>query len=100
MPHVELTAWTCHVREIRSDGIPGAKKELLKNCFVCQAVCVTLILLFDLNLNFQQWDPELARVAQKWADQCTNVDYKGDQKRRDPVLFHDTHAHRKTREYS
>ena len=39
-------------------------------------------------------------MAQKWADQCTNVDYKGDQKRRDPVLFHDTHAHRKTRELS
>ena len=53
VPHVELTVWKCHVRvplcEIRSDGMPGAKKELLKNCFVCQAVCVTLILLFDLN---------------------------------------------------
>ena len=22
------------------------------------------------------WDDELARVAQKWADQCANVDYK------------------------
>ena len=46
----------------------------------------------------QQWDPELARVAQKWADQCSNVDYKNDQKRKDPVLFHDSHAYRKTRE--
>ena len=43
----------------------------------------------------QQWDPELARVAQKWADQCANVDYKGDIKRKDPLLFHDEHAHRK-----
>lgn len=41
-----------------------------------------------------QWDPELARVAQKWADQCANVDYKGDFKRKDPYLFHDKHAHR------
>ena len=49
------------------------------------------------KISLQQWDPELARVAQKWADQCTNVDYKNDQKRKDPVLFHDTHAHRKTR---
>jgi hypothetical protein len=23
------------------------------------------------------WDDELARVAQKWADQCADVDYKG-----------------------
>ena len=45
--------------------------------------------------NFQQWDPELARVAQKWADQCVDVDYRGDKKRKDPFLFHDEHSHRK-----
>ena len=43
-----------------------------------------------------QWDPELARVAQKWADQCVNVDYRGDKKRKDPHLFHDKHGQRKT----
>ena len=43
-----------------------------------------------------QWDPELARVAQKWADQCTDVDYRGDAKRKDPFLFHDKHGERKT----
>ena len=43
----------------------------------------------------QQWDPELARVAQKWADQCADVDYRGDKKRKDPFLFHDEHSHRK-----
>ena len=46
-------------------------------------------------LFLQQWDPELARVAQKWADQCANVDYKNDIKRKDPLLFHDSHSHRK-----
>ena len=45
--------------------------------------------------SFQQWDPELARVAQKWADQCADVDYRGDKKRKDPFLFHDEHSHRK-----
>ncbi len=44
---------------------------------------------------FQQWDPELARVAQKWADQCADVDYQGDFKRKDPLLFHDQHSKRK-----
>jgi len=34
-------------------------------------------------------------VAQKWADQCASVDYKGDKVRKDPLLFHDPHAHRK-----
>ena len=41
------------------------------------------------------WDDQLARVAQKWADQCADVDYKGDYKRRDPSLFHDSHPNRK-----
>ena len=41
------------------------------------------------------WDDQLARVAQKWADQCADVDYKGDHKRRDPSLFHDSHPNRK-----
>ena len=41
------------------------------------------------------WDDELARVAQKWADQCADVDYKGDYKRKDPHLFHDPHPQRK-----
>ena len=31
----------------------------------------------------QVWDDQLARVAQKWADQCADVDYKGDYKRRE-----------------
>ena len=44
---------------------------------------------------FQQWDPELARVAQKWADQCAQVDYKEDLTRKDPILTHDKHADRK-----
>ena len=26
-------------------------------------------------LTHQVWDDELARVAQKWADQCADVDY-------------------------
>ena len=43
-----------------------------------------------------QWDPELARVAQKWADQCVEVDYRGDKQRKDPYLFHDKHGLRKT----
>ena len=43
----------------------------------------------------QVWDDELARVAQKWADQCANVDYKGDYKRQDPSLYHDSHPQRK-----
>ena len=37
----------------------------------------------------------MARVAQKWADQCADVDYQNDIKRKDPLLFHDAHAHRK-----
>ena len=41
------------------------------------------------------WDDELARVAQKWADQCADVDYKEDYKRKDPHLFHDPHPQRK-----
>ena len=41
------------------------------------------------------WDDELARVAQKWADQCADVDYKDDYKRKDPHLFHDPHPQRK-----
>ena len=55
---------------------------------------------FSFHLLFKQWDPELARVAQKWADQCTDVDYKNDPKRKDPLLFHDKHANRKTDEFS
>ena len=51
---------------------------------------------FLLNvILIQQWDPELARVAQKWADQCADVDYRGDKKRKDPFLFHDVHGNRK-----
>ena len=38
----------------------------------------------------------MARVAQKWADQCVDVDYKDDYKRRDPILYHDTNPNRKT----
>jgi hypothetical protein len=34
-------------------------------------------------------------VAQKWADQCADVDYKDDYKRKDPHLFHDLHPQRK-----
>jgi hypothetical protein len=34
-------------------------------------------------------------VAQKWADQCADVDYKDDYKRKDPHLFHDPHPQRK-----
>ena len=34
-------------------------------------------------------------MAQKWADQCADVDYKDDYKRKDPHLFHDPHPHRK-----
>ena len=48
------------------------------------------------NNIFQEWDGELARVAQKWADQCANVDYRGDVKRKDPLFFHDEHGERKT----
>ncbi len=47
------------------------------------------------NNIFQEWDGELARVAQKWADQCANVDYRSDVKRKDPFLFHDEHSERK-----
>ncbi|XP_040567740.2 LOW QUALITY PROTEIN: SCO-spondin-like [Lepeophtheirus salmonis] len=47
-----------------------------------------------------QWDPELARVAQKWADQCAEVDYKEDIKRKDPLLYHDKHANRKIDRFS
>ena len=47
-----------------------------------------------------QWDDQLARVAQKWADQCAEVDYKGDYKRKDPKLFHDPHPHRKVEQFS
>ena len=45
--------------------------------------------------KLQVWDDELARVAQKWADQCADVDYKDDYKRKDPHLFHDPHPQRK-----
>ena len=45
------------------------------------------------------WDDELARVAQKWSDQCADVDYKGDFKRQDPTLFHDPHPQRKVGQY-
>ena len=49
-----------------------------------------------LRLMFNKvWDDELARVAQKWADQCADVDYKGDYKRQDPSLYHDSHPNRK-----
>ena len=34
-------------------------------------------------------------MAQKWADQCVDVDYKEDYKRRDPILYHDTNPNRK-----
>jgi len=34
-------------------------------------------------------------VAQKWADQGAQVDYKGDITRKDPLLVHDKHADRK-----
>ena len=34
-------------------------------------------------------------MAQKWADQCADVDYKEDYKRKDPSLFHDPHPQRK-----
>ena len=46
----------------------------------------------------QVWDDELARVAQKWSDQCADVDYKGDYKRQDPLIKHDKHPHRKVGE--
>ena len=55
--------------------------------------------LFTLMSTFQEWDEELARVAQKWADQCANVDYRGDVKRKDPFLFHDEHSDRKIGKY-
>ena len=45
---------------------------------------------------WQVWDDELARVAQKWSDQCADVDYNGDYKRLDPALHHDPHPQRKT----
>ena len=48
--------------------------------------------------NHQVWDDELARVAQKWSDQCADVDYKGDYKRQDPLIKHDKHPHRKVGE--
>ena len=38
----------------------------------------------------------MAKVAQKWSDQCADVDYSGDIVRKDPWLFHDKHANRKT----
>ena len=44
------------------------------------------------------WDDELARVAQKWSDQCADVDYKGDYKRQDPLIKHDKHPQRKVGE--
>ena len=47
---------------------------------------------------WQVWDDELARVAQKWSDQCADVDYNGDYKRLDPALHHDPHPQRKTGE--
>ena len=61
---------------------------------------VVSLTLFTYYLKFmtdklQVWDDELARVAQKWADQCANVDYKEDYKRKDPHLFHDPHPQRK-----
>ena len=56
--------------------------------------------MLNFNFLFQQWDPELARVAQKWADQCASVDYKNDKKRKDPLLFHDEHSHRKIGMYT
>jgi len=46
------------------------------------------------------WDDELARVAQKWADQCADVDYLDDEKRKDPHLFHDPHPQRKVAMFS
>ena len=49
----------------------------------------------NLSSSNKVWDDGLARVAQKWADQCADVDYKGDHKRRDPSLFHDSHPNRK-----
>ena len=48
--------------------------------------------------NYQVWDDELARVAQKWSDQCADVDYKGDYKRQDPLIKHDKHPQRKVGE--
>ena len=47
---------------------------------------------------YQVWDDELARVAQKWSDQCADVDYKGDYKRQDPLIKHDKHPQRKVGE--
>ena len=32
--------------------------------------------MWTIYLSVQVWDDELARVAQKWADQCVDVDYK------------------------
>ena len=65
-------------------------------------------------MKFEVWDDELARVAQKWADQCADVDYvvrtpkiitfywpftlQNDEKRKDPHLFHDPHPQRKVGE--
>ena len=60
------------------------------NMAQCDGRCSALKIVL-----FQQWDPELARVAQKWADQCAQVDYKGDVTRKDPILVHDKHADRK-----
>ena len=65
-------------------------KKRLGKAIKKQAQCSAMIIVL-----FQQWDPELARVAQKWADQCAQVDYKGDVTRKDPILVHDKHADRK-----
>jgi len=44
----------------------GCMKTLVK--FLAKKVSIKGDIYLSF-LNFQQWDPELARVAQKWADQ-------------------------------
>ena len=81
--------------KVRSKIARGACNQPKAGC-MGPVVSVTNIFLkiFPHHLT-QVWDDELARVAQKWSDQCMDVDYKGDEKRRDPALYHDAHPQRK-----
>ena len=81
--------------QVRSKIARGACNQPKAGC-MGPVVCFSLIAMVKiLPDKLQVWDDELARVAQKWADQCADVDYKDDYKRKDPHLFHDPHPQRK-----
>ena len=84
-----------YLSQVRSKIARGACDQPKAGCMGPVVSTERVTTVWRSDKCWQVWDDELARVAQKWADQCVDVDYKDDYKRRDPILYHDSNPNRK-----